>query len=330
MAELFISYAREDKEFVQQLHRALETKGRKVWIDLEGILPSAEWRREIFEAIEAADAIVLIMSPHSAASKICSDELTHAIQNNKRIIPVLRKDLDESTLPDAVRERQWLFFTERDDFEQSLSKLIAALDTDLDWVRAHTRLLTRAIEWDKKKRNYVFALRGSDLREAEKLLTKHEAQEPKFLPLQIDYILESRKGANKVFKIVLGASAAAILAVTILGGMLWLKRAESILTEAANFREMGIAELGTNNPVTAEVLLAHALSLSDNQGARERLIEARAKSPELLWISPSVPENSMLAVSADGMLFATLTGLTVSIWSVPERQRVERQRVRAF
>ena len=174
----------------------------------------------------------------------------------------------------------------------------------------------------------MFALRGSDLREAEKLLTMHEAQEPRFLPLQIDYILASRKDANKVFKIVLGASAAAILTVVILGGMLWLKRAESILNEAANFREMGIAELGTNNPAAAEVLLAHALSLSDNQGARERLVEARAKSPELLWISPSVPENSMLAVSADGVFFATLTGLTVSIWSVPERQRVRAFRTR--
>jgi hypothetical protein len=105
MAELFISYAREDKEFVRRLHRALEAKGRKVWIDLESILPSAEWRQEIFEAVEAADAIVLIMSPHSATSKVCSDELSHAIQNNKRIIPILREDLDESTLPNAVRER---------------------------------------------------------------------------------------------------------------------------------------------------------------------------------------------------------------------------------
>src|ERR1700730_4917639 len=109
MAELFISYAREDKEFVQRLHRAIEAMGRKVWIDVEGILPSAEWRQEIFEAIEAADAIVVIVSPHSAASKICSDEVLHAIQNNKKIIPVLREDLDESTLPDAVRGKQWLF-----------------------------------------------------------------------------------------------------------------------------------------------------------------------------------------------------------------------------
>jgi WD40 repeat protein len=328
MAELFISYAREDKDFVQRLHRALELKGRQVWIDLEGILPSAEWRQEIFEAIEAADAIVLIMSPHSVASKICSDELSHAIQNNKRIIPILREDLDDGALPDAVRERQWLFFKESDDFEQSLSKLIAALDTDLHWVRAHTRLLTRAIEWDRHKRNYVFSLRGSDLREAESLLTKHEVQEPRFLPLQVDYILASRKDANRIFRLVLGSIAAAMLTVVILGALLWLKRAESIFTEAANFREMGIAELGSNNPLAAEVLLAQALLLSNNQGARERLVEARAKSPELLWISPIVPENSMLAVSGDGMLFATLTGSTVSIWSVPERQRVRAFRTR--
>ena len=42
--------------------------------------------------------------------------------------------------------------------------LISALDTDLDLVRAHTRLLTRAIEWNANGKNNSFVLRGDDLR----------------------------------------------------------------------------------------------------------------------------------------------------------------------
>jgi hypothetical protein len=44
---------------------------------------------------------------------------------------------------------------------------VDALDTDLDWVPAHTRLLTRAIEWDNNGRENSFVLRGSDLQRAE-------------------------------------------------------------------------------------------------------------------------------------------------------------------
>lgn len=45
MADVFISYAREDIEFVRGLHDALG-KERKIWVDWEGIRPSAEWLRE--------------------------------------------------------------------------------------------------------------------------------------------------------------------------------------------------------------------------------------------------------------------------------------------
>ena len=42
---------------------------------------------------------------------------------------------------------------------------MSALDTDLKWVRAHQRLLTRAIEWDANPSNNSFVLRGEDLQE---------------------------------------------------------------------------------------------------------------------------------------------------------------------
>jgi WD40 repeat protein len=332
MTEIFISYAREDRPFVQELHEALERRERKTWIDWQGILPSAEWRKEIFGAIEAANAVVLIISPHSAASKICSDEVSHAVKNGKRIIPVLRADVEEeAALPNAVRERQWIFFRESDDFGLSLAALISAIDTDLDWVRAHTRLLTRAVEWEKHKRDYGFALHGSDLRRAESLLKSKEGQEPPLLPLQIEYILGSRRAANKRYNIAIGAAALALVVIVFIGALFWQKRRESALNLAANFREMGISELANNNPLAAEVFLARALSISNNLGARERLLEARAKSPRLMWVSPQESGSTLLGVSWDGALFATSNGPDVSIWSVQERRklRVFRTRINA-
>ena len=41
----------------------------------------------------------------------------------------------------------WVFLRQEDDFEANFERLIDALDTDLAYIREHTRLLTRAIEW---------------------------------------------------------------------------------------------------------------------------------------------------------------------------------------
>ena len=69
MSAVFISYAREDKSFVRRLCETLKQRNRETWIDLEGIVPSAEWRQEIVTAIEGADAVIQIISPHSIGSE---------------------------------------------------------------------------------------------------------------------------------------------------------------------------------------------------------------------------------------------------------------------
>jgi hypothetical protein len=45
MAGVFISYSREDQEYVRRLYRALATAHRDAWVDWEGIPPTAEWRQ---------------------------------------------------------------------------------------------------------------------------------------------------------------------------------------------------------------------------------------------------------------------------------------------
>jgi hypothetical protein len=89
MADVFISYSRQDKEFVRRLHAALTERGRDAYVDVEDIPVASRWRQEIAEAIEGADALVFVMSPDSVASEECRKELDHAVAHNKRVIPVV-------------------------------------------------------------------------------------------------------------------------------------------------------------------------------------------------------------------------------------------------
>ena len=121
-------------------------------------------------------------------------------------MPIVHRDVAADSVPKSLGELNWIFFRESDDFEKATDTLISALDTDLKWVRAHTRLLTRAIEWDANGKNNSFVLRGEDLRSAERWLAEAGAQkERQPTALQTEYIIASRKAAARRQRITLGA-----------------------------------------------------------------------------------------------------------------------------
>ena len=116
--------------------------------------------KEIVAAIDEGAAFVFVMTPDSMASTICLQELAHAAGQNKRLIPIVRRDVEASSTPDSLAKLNWIFFRETDDFPKALQTLVTAIDTDQGWVKAHTRLLVRAREWDAKGREASLALRG--------------------------------------------------------------------------------------------------------------------------------------------------------------------------
>src|SRR5437867_12561871 len=206
MADIFISYSRKDKDFVRRLDEALKSRGREAWVDWEDIRPTEEWMQAIYGAIEGADTFVFVLTPDSVASIVCGREIAHAAANNKRMVPIVARELNAGTTPEALAKLNYIFFRESDDFEKATDTLINALDTDLEWVRGHTRLLTRAIEWESKGKNKSFVLRGDDLRAAERWLAQAStSKEPKPTALQTEYIIASRRAATRRQQITLGA-----------------------------------------------------------------------------------------------------------------------------
>ncbi|MGV0024025.1 TIR domain-containing protein [Phormidesmis priestleyi] len=188
--DLFISYSRRDKEFVHNLDAAFRKLNRDPWIDWEDIPDGEEWRKAIALGIENADTFIFVVTPDSAASRECIKELEQAIALNKRIIPIVRRET--TSVHPVLAELNWIFFRESDDFNIAFRKLIKAINTDLPHVQTHTRLLSRAIEWEHG-RDDGFLLRGKDLKSAEEWLAKLDKKEPRPTELQYKYILKSRE-----------------------------------------------------------------------------------------------------------------------------------------
>ena len=113
MADAFISYSRKDKDFVRRLHRALGERKLDVWVDLEKIQPTEEFMEAIFRAIEEADIFGAVLTPDWVASAVCKREIKHATDNNKRLVPIVARDVDQNAVPESLREAGLDFFPGR-------------------------------------------------------------------------------------------------------------------------------------------------------------------------------------------------------------------------
>ncbi len=195
--DLFISYSRRDKDFVRQLWEALRQANQKTWVDWNDIPPITDWRQEIYLGIEAANHFVFILSPHSVASEVCGEELAHALKHGKRLVPIVRQDVDFNQVHPELAKINAIYFREIDDFASALQKLLTALESDLTHVRTHTRLLVRTREWENKEYDSSFLLRGSELKAAKQWLAHSSSKDPQPTALHREFIDTSRVAEMK-------------------------------------------------------------------------------------------------------------------------------------
>jgi len=66
--KFFVSYTREDEEFVLKLTEDLRATGANLWVD-EVIRGGDNWRARIEEALKACGGMLLILSPDAVASR---------------------------------------------------------------------------------------------------------------------------------------------------------------------------------------------------------------------------------------------------------------------
>jgi len=201
MPQVFISYSRKDKEFARKLTDALAMRKLDSWVDWQDIPPSADWVEEVYKGAETSDVFLFIISPDSVQSDICRKELAYAVENGKRVIPVVARETDPKDAPLVVSRLNWIFFLEHDDYGQALELLVKAISTDLTWVEILTRLQRRALEWQKHDCDKSLLLRGNDLRQAEKQIGEADGhKDPQPTSLQRQYVVESRQDEDRLRK----------------------------------------------------------------------------------------------------------------------------------
>lgn len=357
MADVFLSYSRRDGDFVRKLHAQLSKDGRDVWVDWEDIPLSADWWSEIREAIEATDTFVFVISAESLGSPICQFEIAHAIDYNKRLIPVLRHLISEQEMLDILAKREldqnmqttlagrdlqrlarenwqaisrhnWISFDDEDNFDANYRRLLLAIDTDLEYVRLHTRLLVRARDWDARQRSTGFLLGGGALREYADWLRQAETTDPKPTELQLAYLLTSQQAQSRRQTLTLVGIMTAVVLSAMVIVFLFAQNQQVLESEATRqaAEQLSIAQLGTNE--AQQSILTEQVATNEAQ----RLI-VTAQAATNVARQTSIFEQQQQNLRDAQSSFATLTqqaginAAATAVFSTLESLVVENTRV---
>lgn len=192
--DVFISYSRKDISFARILYESIVSRNKEVWIDWEDIPPSTDWLQEIFSAIESADTFIFIISKNSITSDICVLEISHAIKNSKKIIPIVIPGPNPSKIPPSLSKLNWIEFptTTGEEFQKAFEDLLQTIETDLDWAKSLTKMQNLALDWERSNKDKNKLLSGRNLVFAKtQILDKKHLKKPSPSSILLDFIVTS-------------------------------------------------------------------------------------------------------------------------------------------
>ena len=137
MAQIFLSYAREDIAVARSIKLSLERRGLTVFLDIDGLV-RGPWSSALEREITAASDLVVLVSAASIQSAMVANEVAFAIQRSKPVVPVLLIEPPQET-PSWLTQLLAIQAVRYDhlDLEVSTDRIVRALNCRPSPLRKH-------------------------------------------------------------------------------------------------------------------------------------------------------------------------------------------------
>ncbi|MGB0508142.1 MAG: TIR domain-containing protein [Pikeienuella sp.] len=197
--KIFISYSRANSAFANELAEGLDYDGGfETYIDKRDIHEGEDWKTRLGNLIAESDTIIFLLSVKSATSPICVWEVEEAVRHSKRILPLQIEELGDTLVPPQLSSLNYIIVeTDQSGRPQSFMRMLTdlrrVLNTDVEWLREHTRLLSRAEEWNTAGRTANRMLLGADIAQAKNWIENKPKDAPSPTDLHHDYIKASEQ-----------------------------------------------------------------------------------------------------------------------------------------
>jgi len=131
---VFLCYARVDGEhFARELHRRLREEQFNAWLDQIDIPPGFDWDEEIDQALEAAAAILVVLTPGAVISRLVKCEWQKALNRLTPVVPLVVRPCE---IPRILEVLHYLNFAEDAEAFTKLCRRLRELpDQHLEYLR---------------------------------------------------------------------------------------------------------------------------------------------------------------------------------------------------
>ncbi len=124
MEKVFISHSWNDNSIAEKIYNNLKFNGAEIWIDYVELKPGEELPKQISQALEWCDTLLVIWSESAAKSHYVGLEWQAALDMHKRIILCL---VDNAERPAILRGYRYIDFK---NFRKGYEQLLCALDLE--------------------------------------------------------------------------------------------------------------------------------------------------------------------------------------------------------
>src|SRR5215813_3238375 len=132
-AQIFLSYAREDKKKVEALYQKLSAAGFKPWMDTQDILPGEKWQVSIQKALQRSHFFLACLSVTAVSKRsYIRREFRDALEKRQEMLEsdiyLIPVRLEECEVPEDLGEHQWVDLFEEDGW----TRLMRALEIGME------------------------------------------------------------------------------------------------------------------------------------------------------------------------------------------------------
>jgi hypothetical protein len=132
-AQIFLSYAREDAEEVEDLYQKLSAAGFKPWMDTKDLLPGERWKSSIQKAIRRSDFFLVCLSANSIDKrgwiqreiKQALDIWQEMLDSDIFLIPVRLEDCE---VPESLCDFHWVDLFEANGWTQLVKAIQVGME----------------------------------------------------------------------------------------------------------------------------------------------------------------------------------------------------------
>jgi hypothetical protein len=126
--QVFLCYARENREVVYDLYARLNAAGFRPWLDMEDLRPGQAWEKEIPKAIRSSDFALILFSVASTSKRgYVQKEMTLALNVLEEFpedgVFILPAKIEECDVPDRFAHLHWVNLWENGAFEKLLNAM---------------------------------------------------------------------------------------------------------------------------------------------------------------------------------------------------------------